>query len=124
MRYLTCARFVRHILRRQRGDMRPMNRLTALTLVACVLAAFGCAAATDPGFAKWVEGLWPDAQKMGVSRKTFTSATHALEPDLTLPDLDIPGRKTQPPSQAEFVQTPADYVRESTIARLAEQGKR
>jgi lytic murein transglycosylase len=50
--------------------------------------------------------------------------THQLEPDLTLPDLEIPGRKTPAPSQAEFVQTPADYVRETTIARLAEQGKK
>jgi lytic murein transglycosylase len=29
-----------------------------------------------------------------------------------------------PPAQAEFVQTPADYVRETTIARLAAQGKK
>src|SRR5712672_678214 len=81
------------------------------------------AAAPDPAFAKWLEGLWPDVEKQGVSRKTFSSSTHQLEPDLTLPDLEIPGRKTPPPSQAEFVQTPADYVRETTIARLAEQGK-
>jgi len=108
--------------------MRSIHRLIALTRVACVLAACVAAgapasAAPDPGFTKWVEGLWPDAQKMGVSRKTFTTATHQLEPDLTLPDLDIPGRKSPPASQAEFVQTPADYVRETTIARLAEQGK-
>jgi lytic murein transglycosylase len=82
------------------------------------------AAAPDPAFTKWLEGLWPDVQKQGVSRGTFTSATHQLEPDLTLPDLEIPGRKTPPAAQAEFVQTPADYVRESTIARLAEQGKK
>jgi lytic murein transglycosylase len=92
--------------------------------VALLAAAAPASAAPDPAFTQWVEGLWPDAQKLGVSRKTFTSATHQLEPDLSLPDLDIPGRKIQPPSQAEFVQTPADYVRESTIARLAEQGKR
>src|SRR2546423_31011 len=81
-------------------------------------------AAPDPAFTKWLDGLWPDVEKQGVSRKTFSSATHQLEPDLTLPDLEIPGRKTAPPSQAEFVQTPADYVRETTIARLAEQGKK
>jgi lytic murein transglycosylase len=81
-------------------------------------------AAPDPAFTKWLEGLWPQAEAMGISRKTFTSATHGLEPDLTLPDLDLPGRGTQPPrGQAEFVQTPADYVREATIARLAERGK-
>ena len=33
------------------------------------------------------------------------------------------GKKTPAPGQAEFVQTPAGYVRETTIARLAEEGK-
>jgi lytic murein transglycosylase len=103
--------------------MQPMNRI-ALALAACLAAASPAGAAPDPAFTKWLEGLWPEAQKIGVSRGTFTSATHQLEPDLTLPDLDIPGRKTPPPAQAEFVQTPADYIRETTIARLAEQGKK
>src|SRR6266705_2314250 len=105
--------------------------LTTCKTTTCVVAgwlllslAVPAWAAPDPAFTKWLEGLWPDVQKQGVSRKTFTSATHQLEPDLTLPDLEIPGRKTPPPAQAEFVQTPADYVRESTIARLAEQGKK
>jgi lytic murein transglycosylase len=36
----------------------------------------------------------------------------------------IPGRVETPPrGQAEFVQTPADYVREKTIANLAARGK-
>ena len=62
---------------------------------------------------------------MGVSRKTFSAAMHGLEPDLKLPDLDLPGRKGEPPrGQAEFVQTPGDYIREATIARLAERGKK
>jgi len=92
--------------------------------VAAALPAGSSARAADEAFHKWLDSLWPDVQRLGVSRKTFTSATHQLEPDLTLPDLDIPGRKTPPPAQAEFVQTPADYIRESTIARLAEQGKK
>src|SRR5215467_2271756 len=92
--------------------------------VAAALPAGSSARAADEAFHKWLDSLWPDVQRLGVSRKTFTSATHQLEPDLTLPDLDIPGRKTPPPAQAEFVQTPADYVRESTIARLAEQEAR
>src|SRR5439155_5652072 len=106
-------------------------RPTTCIMTTCTIAgwlllwlAAPAAAAPDPAFTKWLEELWPDAQKQGVSRKTFSSATHQLEPDLTLPDLEIPGRKTPPPSQAEFVQTPADYVRETTIARLAEQGKK
>ena len=104
--------------------MRPLARLTALAFAACIATAATASAAPDPAFTKWLEGLWPEAQKMGVSRKTFTSATHQLEPDLTLPDLEIPGRTTPPPAQAEFVQTPADYIKEASIARLAEQGKK
>jgi lytic murein transglycosylase len=46
-----------------------------------------------------------------------------LEPDYSLPDLAIPGRpEAAQPAQPEFVQTPADYLRETTIARLAAQG--
>src|SRR5437763_10217355 len=114
------------------GSIRQFcTRLKTCTIATCTIAgalllslAAPAAAAPDPAFTKWLEDLWPDVQKQGVSRKTFTSATHQLEPDLTLPDLEIPGRKTPPPAQAEFVQTPADYVRETTIARLAEQGKK
>src|SRR5882757_863578 len=82
-------------------------------------------AAADPAFRKWLDGLWPQAQSMGVSRKTFDAATATVEPDLSLPDLDLPGREGAPPrGQAEFVQTPADYIKESNIARLAERGKK
>ena len=104
--------------------MQPINRLTAFAFAACLALASPAHAAPDAAFTRWLESLWPEAQKFGVSRETFTLATRQIEPDLTLPDLDIPGKKTPPPAQAEFVQTPADYVRESTIARLAEQGKR
>src|SRR5262245_66090034 len=101
-------------------------RLTTCMMAGCLVLSLAAPAlaAPDPAFTKWLDGLWPDVEKQGVSRKTFSSATHQLEPDLTLPDLEIPGRKTPAPSQAEFVQTPADYVRESNIARLAEQGKK
>jgi lytic murein transglycosylase len=42
-----------------------------------------------------------------------------------LPDLILPGRPaTGAPSQAEFVQVPADYLKEASIARLATEGQR
>ncbi len=88
-------------------------------------AAAAPAKAADPMFQKWLQGLWPQAQALGVSRRTFESATHGIEPDLSLPDLDLPGREGAPPhGQAEFVQTPADYIKETNIARLAEQAKK
>ena len=95
--------------------------------VLCVLlvAMPSASAAADPAFQKWLAGLWPQAQEAGVSRRTFEAATRGVEPDMTLPDLDLPGREGAPPrGQAEFVQTPADYIKESNIARLAEQGKK
>ena len=104
-----------------------MRRLCsyAVILLSAWVAALTCARAADPGFQKWLQDLWPQAQALGVSRATFDAATRALEPDLTLPDLDLPGREGAPPrGQAEFVQTPADYIRETTIAHLAEQAKK
>src|SRR5882724_5356240 len=77
----------------------------------------------DAPFTKWLESLYPAAQALGVSRATFDAATRALEPDLTLPDLIIPGRADRQPAQAEFVQTPADYLKESSFDRLAAQGR-
>ena len=42
------------------------------------------------------------------------SVTAGLEPDYKLPDLILPGRPaTGAPSQAEFVQVPADYLKEA-----------
>jgi lytic murein transglycosylase len=92
------------------------------SLAATLVSA---APALDPGFHRWVQDLWPDAQALGVSRRTFEEATRGLDPDLTLPDLDLPGREGTPPrGQAEFVQTPADYIKEANIARLGEQARK
>src|SRR5207253_1852399 len=104
--------------------MRRLGSYAAI-LRSVWIAALTCARAADPGFQKWLQELWPQAETLGVSRRTFDAATQAVEPDLTLPDLDLPGREGAPPrGQAEFVQTPADYIKETSIARLAERGKK
>ncbi|MBV9532108.1 MAG: lytic murein transglycosylase, partial [Bradyrhizobium sp.] len=55
----------------------------------------------------------------------FEAETRGLEPDYKLPDLILPGRPpTGAPSQPEFVQVPADYIKEASIARLAAQGQK
>jgi len=104
-----------------------------LLLIRIVCAALGLlwlalpspTAAADAAFTQWLATLWPQAHEVGVSRATFDLATRALEPDLSLPDLDLPGRPgAAAPGQAEFVQTPADYIKEGSIARLAEEGRR
>src|ERR1700682_4134732 len=76
-------------------------------------------------FAQFIASLWPEAQAAGVSRATFDNETRGLEPDYKLPDLILPGRPaTGAPSQAEFVQVPSDYIKEASIAKLAEEGQR
>ena len=83
------------------------------------------ARAADSAFTQFIASLWPEAQKEGVSRATFDTETRGLEPDYGLPDLILPGRPaTGAPSQAEFVQVPADYIKEASIARLAADGQK
>jgi lytic murein transglycosylase len=100
-----------------------MLRCAAFAASLCV-TAFPASLSADPAFDKFVQSLWPQAQQAGVSRKTFDAATRGLEPDLALPDLDIPGREERPPAQPEFVQTPAAYISETTIDRYAAQGRK
>jgi lytic murein transglycosylase len=97
-----------------------MRLIAALLLLLLTVAPSGAA---DQAFAKWLETLWPPAQQLGVSRATFDAATRGLEPDLTLPDLLIPGRPDRQPPQAEFVQTPGEYLKEQAFDRLAAQGR-
>jgi lytic murein transglycosylase len=94
-------------------------------LLFCALSAVllnVCAA--DAAFQAFLQSLWPQAQELGISRTTFDAATRDLEPDLSLPDLAIPGRSEKPAAQPEFVQTPADYIKESTISGLAGTGRK
>jgi len=103
--------------------VRPAPALGILLLA--LLLPLPALAAPDAAFAAFITSLWPEAQAQGVSRATFDSETRGLEPDFKLPDLILPGRPvTGAPSQAEFVQVPADYLKEASIARLAEEGQR
>src|SRR3954467_3164397 len=96
--------------------------LGALVLLAMLLLP---AQATDAGFVQFIASLWPEAQAAGISRAVFEAQTRGLEPDYALPDRILPGRPaTGAPSQAEFVQVPADYLKEASIARLAAEGQR
>lgn len=100
-------------------------RVVAMTAFVISLCCGGLAAAQSADdFQQWLRSLWPEAQRLGISRKVFDGATRGLEPDLRLPDLVIPGRPDKPPpGQAEFVQTPADYLNEKSLARLVEHGR-
>jgi lytic murein transglycosylase len=100
-------------------------RRAAFAVMLLLIAAGNSAHAADAAFTQFIASLWPEAQAAGVSRATFDAETRGLEPDTKLPDLILPGRPaTGAPSQAEFVQVPADYIKEASIARLAEHGQK
>jgi lytic murein transglycosylase len=92
-----------------------------LGLLTVVLASTARAQSADD-FRRFLDALWPDAQKAGVSRATFDKALRGVEPDLALPDLVLPG-KTEVKGQAEFTRTPAEYLNATFLAKLGDQGK-
>jgi len=105
--------------------LRSHSRVIILVLALSVLAFGAPARAADAAFTQFIASLWPEAQAAGVSRATFDRETRGLEPDYKLPDLALAGRPaTGAAAQAEFVQVPASYVKEATIARLAVEGRR
>lgn len=97
-----------------------MIRLIAL-LTGLLLAASPAVAETP--FAAWLRTVRPEVIAAGITASTFDSATQGLEPDLSLPDLVIPGRRDKSPGQPEFVLTPSQYLKEATLARLAMRGR-
>ena len=96
--------------------------MCAIAVSFCVLLL--ALPAHADAFGTWLEAVWPEARALGVSRATFEAATRGLEPDRSLPDLDIPGRPITGAAQAEFVLTPAEYLKESSFDRLATQGRK
>src|SRR6185312_7272123 len=101
--------------------MKTIARAAAIALFA--FAAMSAGKAADAAFQQWLAAQWPAAQAMGISRATFDAASRGLEPDLSLPDLAIPGQTEKAPQQPEFVQTPAQYLRETSFDRLATRGR-
>ncbi len=109
-----------------RAGARRHRLLTCLTVVMALAAhAVGPRAAhADPTFSAWVETVWPDAAALGVSRKTFDAAFAGMEPNYSIPDLDLPGRdKSGSAGQAEFTRAPAEYLDKAYLERLAAQGR-
>jgi lytic murein transglycosylase len=106
-------------------NLRRLCAAGLAALIGCLWVATATRShAADAAFQEWLQSMWPEAQTRGVSRATFDSATKGLEPDLSLPDLAVPGRAEAPPGQPEFVQTPADYLKESSFDRLAGVGRK
>ncbi len=68
----------------------------------------------DPEFSHFVAGLWPKAQKAGVTRATFERAFTGMTPDPTVI------AKTQ--RQAEFVKPVWDYLASAVSRNRIERG--
>jgi lytic murein transglycosylase len=102
------------------------NSARALCLVVAVaaLSTPGLAARPSVDFDAFIASLWPDAKTAGVSRTTFDAAFAGLKPDLSIPDLDLPGRpKVDNRGQAEFTKTAADYLSKPYLEKLGGQGR-
>ncbi len=97
--------------------------MTKLRFALAITVTLFTTPASAQGFQQWLQSTWPEAQALGVSRSVFDAATRGLAPDLSLPDLAIPGKPEAAPQQPEFVQTPGQYLREATFDRLATRGK-
>ncbi len=105
------------------------KRLAALCLALMAVTAPALAAPKpeiEAGFRRFLEGeIWPEARAKGVSRATFDAAFRGVEPNLSLPDLQLPGQKPKVEEvnrQAEF-QSPAAYFDEKKIAGVVAKGR-
>jgi lytic murein transglycosylase len=111
-------------------------RFSAVALaafIACAVPMPGASAlqaqdrrlATEAQFRDWLRAtVWPDAQKQGVSRKTFERNLSAIQLDWNLPELQPPGQAAPSDNQrqAEF-QSPGRYFVEAQLISLAKSGR-
>jgi membrane-bound lytic murein transglycosylase B len=104
--------------------MRLKAAWVAIALAGVAVLASAAFPQSAPAFRAFLERIRPEAEARGVSRATFEAATADLTPDLSLPDLITPGREQARSEQAEFVQTPAQYLAERTLQNLATRGRR
>ena len=98
------------------ASRRYFDLIAAACLAFAILAGSGAVAkaARAGDFHAFIESLWPDAKAQGITRKTFDAAFAGVEPDYSIPDLDLPSRpKVDNNGQAEFTKTAADYLVEA-----------
>jgi len=106
----------------RRLKRRAWRDLGAFCLGAAVLLALSSAGLADAEFTGWLQLLWTDAEKQGISRATFDEALSRVQLDYSLPDLALPGQR--PKDQAEFIKLPAAYLAEKQLAQLTRAGRR
>ncbi len=105
------------------GTSRRRTRIAGVA-AALVMSLIVPASGAD-AFRTWLDGLWPEAQALGVSRATFDKAFRGLKPNYKLPDLIIPGRKRDDSAgQSEFTSSAMAYLNPKYLRRLAVQGRK
>ncbi|MFQ5626776.1 MAG: lytic transglycosylase domain-containing protein, partial [Methyloligellaceae bacterium] len=102
--------------------MRAVIRLlsTFITLVllgGAVYGALGAAPvhAANAAFTRWVDQMWPQARKKGVSRNTFTRAFKGVSPD--------PEVLERAEHQPEFVKPIWDYLSTAVSEKRITKGR-
>jgi len=113
------------------SELKILARLSILTAALAVsfhlpAQAAPSKAAVEAQFEKWVQkDLRPEAEKNGISAKTFQAAFSGIELNWDLPDLAPPGfppPKERKQTQAEF-SSPAPYFNEDRLKKLAMTGR-
>jgi lytic murein transglycosylase len=101
------------------------SRTAAILAAALALLLTAAVPAAADAWSDFIAGLWPEAQKEGVSRTTFDAAFRGLTPDYSLPDLIIPGKKRDDSAgQAEFTKSAFEYLNPNYLASLAVAGRK
>ena len=101
-----------------------IGRMARGFVLVATLSALAGPAWAESEFSVFLNGLWPEARDAGVPRPVFDSAIAGLTPDLSLPDLVLPGRGTASErGQAEFTQPAQAYVNPTALASLAGEGR-
>jgi lytic murein transglycosylase len=89
-----------------------------------LLIAQPATAVAETAYDAFLDGLWPEAEALGISRKTFEDALRKLKIDRTLPEIGVkpgePDKNTK--GQPEFVMPPGTYLKESQIRSLTATG--
>ena len=109
--------------------LKTLRFFTAFILLFAALVANASAIDRDAingQFTNWLnKDFYKEALKSGISAGTFSEALSTVTPNLSLPDLVIPGEKPKAQRrqhQAEF-SAPANYFSAKTLARLVSDGK-
>ena len=103
----------RHLRPQKKRGGFEIDRRAALSLFASM--AFVSPALATPGFAGFLQSLWPDAQAKGVRRETFDAVTAGLTLDPTAPKAS--GK------QPEFDKPLQTYYREAVSAARIGKGR-